>query len=586
MNKSLKFLALPLAVWACQSIVMRSPIHAQSGMEALEDFAYWQRLCSLQTQAGSPEEALAACEQAIALEPEDETIWAEYSYALLTLEQYPETLAAAERVLTFNDENSLAMTYQCIAYQGLDFTEAALDACDRALQVNRYWGNRPPTLAWRTRGQILNQMGQTDQALIAYDRALHFEPDDSLTLAYRCQTLVESTNYQQGINACEAALNSNGDWLTESPALAWAYKGQARAHLGEHTAAIAAYDQAVAIQPEEPEHWLQQGWLLEQTGNFAAASLSYGRAVELVPNSSRGLVGQCHTLNQQAQYEQALAACEQAIAGDGDWWPLGAAQAWHGRAHAMAGLGEYESALGAIDRALGIRPAYWEARSDQAVILWYLGEYDRARRTALQVIHGKEIVEVDPETATDAAIAAVEIAAVEAEAVEAEVETEVGPNDAIIANTWATLGRIYRSQGRNDKAIEAYDQAIALGHQSSDTWSNLSAALWKEGRYTEALTASRRAILLDNQSVQAWQNQGAALARLGDYEAAQFSYEQALELDDQKAEIWASLGAVQLQSEDEDTVVAAVESLKRAIQLDPQQPLARSILEMIEKSEQ
>lgn len=563
-------MALSLTVWAGQSALIGVPTLAQSGIETLEDFEYWQNLCDLQTRSGNPEEALPACEQAIALEPEDENAWAAYGYAHLSLEQYPESLAAMNRILTLNEQNSLAMTYQCMAFQGLDMTEAALDACDAALQTNSYWGNQSPVLAWQTRGQILNQMGQSEQALIAYDRALQLEPEDSLTLAYRCQILVEAGEYQYGLSACESALAGNGHWGLENSALALAYKGRAHTGLGQDSEdyesmmanfgkAIAAYDRAVALEPEEPEYWLQQGWLLERTDNFAAAVLSYNRAVELVPDSSRGLVGQCSTLNHQAQYETAKAACEQAIAGDGDWWFLGAAQAWQGMAHAMAGLADYESALAAVDRAVGMRPDYLAAQSDRSVILWYLEDYDKAIETAQLITNINELPQ-DEE------------------------------NLVVLINTWFNLGRIHSSQESYDDAIGAYNQAINLTNLGStttwadlraETWSNLSAVFWATEQYTQALDAADRATGLNAQLEQGWQNRGAAEAALGYYTAALESYEKARDLNNQNAETWAGLGAVQLRLGESD---AAIESLEIAVQLDPHQALARKILEMLEDS--
>ena len=550
MKHALKFVTLPLVFWVGQTGWTEAAALAQSGMETLEDVAYWHNLCQLQTQAGNPEEGLAACEQAIALEPENAIFWADYSFALLTLEQYPETLAAVDRALTLNDQNSLAMTYQCMAYLGMDLPEKALDTCDTALQINSFWGNQSPTLAWRTRGQILHQMGQSQQALIAYDRALHLDPNESITLAYRCQTLVESGEYTYGIAACQAALDGDGNWLGETPALAWSYQGQAHTQLGDYTAAIATYDRAVALEPENSEHWLQQGWLLAQTEDFAAASLSYARALELTPDSSRGLVGQCSTLNQQAQFEAAQTACEQALAGNGHWWSLGSAQAWRELAHAQAGLGEYESALAAINRAVGIQPDYLQAYSDRSVILWYLEDYHSAVEVANRIINP-------------------------------EITLPTEENRAIIANTWTNLGRIYSSQDQPQQAINAYEQAIALSTPHSHTWANLSAAYWVVEQYTEALNAAQQAIHLNAQTEHGWQNQGAAQAALGLYSQAKLSYEQSLEINNQNADVWAGLGAVQLRLGDTD---AATESLEIAIQLDPNQALAQQILEAIEQS--
>jgi len=561
MKITLKSVTLPLALAISQSAlspVLAQTAPAQTGMAALEDFDYWNNLCRLQLQSGNAEEALPACEQAIALKPKDETAWANFSYAHLTLEQYPESLAAGDRLLTLNDQNALAMTHQCMAYLGLGQTETALDTCNKALETNSFWGTQSPALALRTRGQILNQIDQPHQALIAYNRALQLDPDDSLTLAYRCQTLVDSANilateastdsdiYRYGISACEDARAGNGQWQTESPALAWAYEGQARVQQRDYAGAIAAYDQALALEPENPEHWLQQARLLEQRSNFAAATLSYSRAVELVPDSSRALVGQCVTLNQQAQYEPAKAACEQALAGKGDWWELGAAQAWHGLAKAMASLGEYEPALAAADRAVGIKPDYLEAQGDRSVILWYLEEYVKAYDASIA------ITQQLPENET---------------------------NKPFLSNIWTNIGRIRSSQDMPFESINAYDRAIEHNRKNIDAWTNRSATLWSLNRYDEALLSANRAIDIDNQSEQGWQNKAAAQATLHLFIAAEASYKTTIEINNQNAEAWAGLGALQLQRQDTE---AAMESLEIAIQLNPHQALARRILEMLD----
>ena len=88
------------------------------------------------------------------------SIWADHSDVLLRLEQYPEAIASADRSLTYNSNNSLAFTYQCMVFYALQDYESGLDKCNEALRVNGDWGNESPALAWRYRGQILDQQGQ------------------------------------------------------------------------------------------------------------------------------------------------------------------------------------------------------------------------------------------------------------------------------------------------------------------------------------------------------------------------------------------------------------------------------------------
>ncbi|NER85327.1 MAG: tetratricopeptide repeat protein, partial [Leptolyngbya sp. SIO1D8] len=322
----------------------------------------------------------------------------------------------------------------------------------------------------------------------------------------------------------------------------------------------------------EADTWIQQGWALEHLDRPTEALTSYTRAVELAPESSRALVGQCTVLNQLARYEEnqlaryeeAVAACQQAIQGDGQWWPLGSAQAWSEQAQALAGTGKFEEAWAASNRAVGIRPDYAEAWSNRSVVLWYLGVQEEADRDQ-SLTHFA--------AAEESARRSIEL-------------------DAAVARPWANLGRILRSQGQlfadvgnlefaataYQEALDAYEEALLLEGEDAGIWSNYSVVLWLLGQYEEALAAANQAIRFDANSTQAWQNQGAVLVALGRYEAAQTSYMQAITLDEENAVAWASLGIIQLRL---DQLEAGRASLDKALALDPEQPLAQQALEQL-----
>lgn len=535
---------------------------AQVNFEELEDFEYWQRLCRLQADAQNYEEAQQACEQAIELRPEDASIWADHSGVLLQAKKYPEAIASADLSLTYNLENSLAFTYQCAAFYALENYETALDKCNEALKFNGDWGTGSPALAWRYRGLILDYQGKSELALVAFDRTLLLIPEDSLTLTYQCKALLNLERHSEAISTCQNALAGNQQWGEETPALAWFYQGLAHQAMDAYGAAVAAYDQAIAIAPDQADVWTEQGWTLENLQRPTEALTSYTRAVELAPESSRALVGQCTALNQLQRYEEALSACQQAIEGDGVWGELGAARGWNEQAQALAGGGLFEEALASSNRAVGIQPAYPEAWSNRSVILWYLG--------------GQAADEATLETLVEAADSA-------------QRSIALNPD---WARPWANLARIYRSQGRYfwtegnvagattayQNARETYEQALLLESEDADIWSNYSVVLWLLGEYDEALAAADEAVRVDDASSQAWQNRGAALVALNRYEAAQISYEIAIGIDDQNANAWASLGIIQLSLDQIETGKAALET---ALELDPENPLAVRAVERL-----
>jgi len=523
---------------------MPAAASAQDGIK-IKDVAYWLDLCELQTQAGKHEEALVSCEKALSLRKgrRNASIWATYSGVQLQLQQYPEAIASASQALERSRNNSLALTYQCIAYRELEQEAKALELCNEALRINGDWGNQSPTVAWRYRGLILNQDQQYEQALVAFERTLLLEPNDSLTRLYECEALLNLDRNGQAVLSCQAALNGDGNWGPENPGLAWYYQGKAQQLEGNDALAIAAYDQAIAQDPSNYKIWTDQGGLLSKLQRNTEALTSYNRAAELKGDHARALVGQCSLLNKLKQYQPAAEACQNAIKGDGIWWERGAAQAWNQLSHALTAQGSHEEALAAANRAVGIAPDFAEAWSDKAVVLWSLQRYEEALAANQKAI---ALNGTDPKS-------------------------------------WANRARLLRASGRSELAIQAYMQALELDRENAETWSNLSVVLWHTRRFSASLDAANQAIRMDNDLPIAWQNRGLALASLGRYGEAQATYEYALELNAENAAAWAGLGIV---LSEQRQYTEAQQALSVAVELDPNQAIAQEALNRLNEYQQ
>jgi tetratricopeptide (TPR) repeat protein len=521
---------------------------AQLTSEELEDPQYWKSLCALQSDAGSFGDAVTSCEQAIALNPKDSDGWALYSEVLLRQESYPEAIAASDKALSFNGENSLAFANKCMAFFKLGEPEKALDLCNNALRVNGSWGGRSPVMAWQLRGQLFGMQGKAklaaaivrgevnpplptdfEQALTSFERALLQEPEDALLHAYRCEALLNLRRYDMAIAACQQSLALDPELL--HGAMTWDLQGQAQTQLGQYEMAIAAYDQALSLDPENFNIWTNQAWVLELLGQQTEALTSYEQAIALKPDHARALVAKCKLLNRLGQYEPALAACDLAIAGDGQWWSLGMAQVWNEKSFSLSGLGKYEEALAAVNRAVGIRPHYPEAWNNRAVVLWYLKRYPEAI------------------AATEQSIAL----------------------DNAYAQPWATQGAIFRAMGNYSQALNAYEKALLIAPENANAWSNKSLILWHLGSYEQGILAAERAIGLAPESLQSWMNLAVNQVALKRFDAALGSYARASEIAPENADVWTGLGVVFARLNRQEEALAA---LQQAIALNPGQNVA------------
>ena len=523
------------------------PALAQSGIlqEKLQDFDYWSDRCNLQSDAGKYPEAQAACESAIVLKPKSAITWAEHSHILLKLKQYPESIVSADRALKLDSKNSLAMTYKCMALAGLKKPEDALDACTEALRLDGNWGRRSPALAWRYRGLILAMSGDYDKAVLAYDRTLLLEPKDSTTLTERCGALVQLDRAAEALNDCQAALSANQQWDNLNPAMAWSHQGAAHRQLKQLPKAIAAYDKALQLDPNNADTWAQQAYVLELLDQPTEALTSYNRSIQLKPTSSIALLGRCTMLNKLQQFKDALAACDLAIQGDGTWRELGAVQAWDQRSVALVGTGQLEEALAAANRATGMNSSFAEAWNHRSVALWYLGKYEEALQSVNQAIALK----------------------------------------ADYAQAWFNQGMILRSQGAYQSALASYDQALNLAPKNPNIWTNRSVALWHLKRFPEALQSADQAISLAPKQFRSWYNRAIALTSMSQMQDALLSYDRALEINPQSAEAMTGKGVILAQTKPTaDSQTQAVALLQASLKLNANQPIAKVTLDSLLKA--
>lgn len=504
----------------------------QTPLKDLKDFDYWRGLCDMQIEAGHYSEARSACEAAIALRPQDAELWTVHSSLLLNLAQYAEVLISAQQALALKPENSLALLNQCRAYLELNQPGKAITTCQQAVEVNQNWGDQSAATAWLYQGRAL-QPEDYGAALVAYERALLINRENSQVLTYRCEAYFALGQYDNALASCQSAIRGNGDWGTVSPALAWYYQGLAYQEQKQYAAAVDAFDTSLRLNDGDVHTWFAQGKVLELWGRDEAALLSYKRAVALQPNWSIALVGLCTVLNKTVQYEAALEACEQALAGDGDWEEVGPAQAWSQQAQALTGLGQYQEALAALDRAVGLAPDYADAWNNRGAVLAYLNQWQ------LAIASLQRAAELDP----------------------------------ISASPWVNLGRIQRMLGQYSNAIAAYDHALELNPSDAEAWANRSVVQWYLQQYDAALASADRAIALNDKSYLGWYNRATTLVSLERYPDAGRAYQQAIRLEPESADAWTGLGLVltRLNRYDEARRVLA-----KALELNPQHEVALS----------
>jgi tetratricopeptide (TPR) repeat protein len=135
-----------------------------------------------------------------------------------------------------------------------------------------------------------------------------------------------------------------------------------------------------------------------------------------------------------------------------------------------------------------------------------------------------------------------------------------------VFNLWALL---LSDQGRDEDAIDEYQQAVQLDPRMAVFHSNLGMALAEEDRTDEAIAEFRKSIEVDPKYSYAYRDWGFALAGHGEFNEAIAKYQKSVELDPNDSEPLYGWGYALDREKRYDEALAKYE---RAVALAPKSP--------------
>ncbi|MBN1485526.1 MAG: tetratricopeptide repeat protein [Chloroflexia bacterium] len=347
------------------------------------------------------------------------------------------------------------------------------------------------------REEALEQWRQEDVAGLVLDEA---------------NRLLSGGYLEEARELCQAALE-----LAPEQARAHFLLGSVLGAQGDAAGAIAALEQAVALEPQNRSLRQELGLLYEAVGDTeqayahlqqadpaAAKHILWQRAWEhfnggqdeaglatlrlilrLDPQDANAHFVLGDQLRGLKRYEQALAAYEA-----GHQVAPEDVRFYLGRGHLYADQGLGEQAIAELEAAVALAPAHAYA--------WFnLGQYRwRFQGDAAGAIAALEkACELDPNPWYFSMLGQVCLASGDLEAAVRAYEVAVRLPDHN-GNAWLPLGQAYAAQGRWERAAEALEQAVAAFPE--DPWSHAALARAYEalGRIPEAIAAYQAALAL------------------------------------------------------------------------------------------
>jgi tetratricopeptide (TPR) repeat protein len=394
-----------------------------------------------------------------------------------------------------------------------DFT-GALEAAKAALALDQAnpIGNMLLGLAhWR--------MGQRTLALEALQNAQRVAAYQPLPHALAALVQAEAGDLRAASTAMTAALAAD-DSIAAWEQLA----GEWHESLGNLEAALAHYQRASELAPEDGGTLARLARALRKDGDAVGALIHYRRAASLIDPLPASLMAELA--------EAALAAGE---AGE-------AAEAYRNARNAAASTPPVDWVLG-------------EARAEQR-----LGHGDQARTLADQAMHS-------PSHRAEAHM-------VLADADETAGDLESACKHLEQAATLAKdtfeptlrLAQLWTLTGKADRALTALERLAVLRPESSVVKHAQAEALAKLGRDDEALKAAQSATELEPRRAAGWMLQGKIARKIGQMDQAMAALSRARELDPRDWKVGMELG---LAMEAQKRWDLAQEAYRGALQVNP-----------------
>jgi tetratricopeptide (TPR) repeat protein len=348
----------------------------------------------------------------------------------------------------------------------------------------------------------------------------------ALLMLGRDQEALES--FQQSVNLWSQRWNQpnsvlprNRAKVTRSQAGAYEGLGQSYHRLGQDAAAVEAYNQAIAIDPTDPNAFTGRGDVLTARNLFDEAIADYAEAIRLDASHSRAFAGRGIVLYLQGRNEVAIADFDRAIALDPNFVR---AYAYRGAAHSR--IGRNDLALADYNAEIRLMPESARAYKDRGGVLVRMGRYDSAIKDL------DEAIRLDPKRAT----------------------------------SYQNRGAAHNALGHFERAIEDLDKAIELDEKNAGAYSNRGLAYYAIGQYDRAIADLSRAIELEPRDAITHFNRAEVFVRLGMRERALEDYTAAIGLAPRLAPAYAAIGRIRAQLGQRDQ---AMQDFDMALRLDP-----------------
>ncbi|TPK96226.1 MULTISPECIES: tetratricopeptide repeat protein [unclassified Mesorhizobium] len=305
--------------------------------------------------------AVAEYSRAVALAPNEPSTYSARARARLQKGDYDGALADLNRALDIDPSYIPAYHGRALILVKMHEPEKAIADFNRAIEMKPdyapfYFG----------RGSTWYSMGDFDRAAADLDRALELDPKSEMARQGRKLAMAAkeraSRSSQPAKSTKEAlGLDSLSQGIKQASALVFFKQGRALQEKGDYDRAIAEFDQAIDLDPNNAAAYYGRAQSLTLKRNFEQALADYDKAVSLAPteakiHADRGLVRMSrHDIDgAYGDFQKALVLDPKNVSG------------YYGRGVIRKTRGDYDGAIADLSKGIELNPNFarlYEARS-------------------------------------------------------------------------------------------------------------------------------------------------------------------------------------------------------------------------------
>jgi tetratricopeptide (TPR) repeat protein len=278
-----------------------------------------------------------------------------------------------------NDETlasrlSLLITLGGLYWAARDYAKAE-QAFKRTIELDREFKSPISWGAWSGLGGIYSELGQIDDAIQSYQRAIEFDPTDEHSWNNLGKLYSDLGQSGEAVQAYQKAIE-----LAPKYTSPWNGLGNLYKDLGQTDQAIMAYEKAIELDPAFAYAWQNLGNAYRGLGQNDNAIKSYQRAIEL-PNSF-GTPTNAHALAWNGlgivyydlgQNDDAIKAYQKAIELDPIFAPT-----WNGLGVIYRDLGQNDQAIQSYQKSIELDPKFALPWYSLGTVYLIIGDYEKA----------------------------------------------------------------------------------------------------------------------------------------------------------------------------------------------------------------